>query len=813
MAYRITNGAGTNFNTAANWDEGVNTPTIHASTSITVSSGGVFSVAFTAPNTTNQCTGVLVPVAARGSAGDIVATLQENSAGWVDVAGATATIAITSLVASTHVFFKFGTPYTFAATTAGYYRIKLNTSGASGTTSIAADSGGANFAYIAYMNNNVVPGAGDDIHVVSPNQGSALSISLDTSPSIGSGGNTSVPTFRSWQNAVVLSNNGQLCWPTGTSRTLTPKGNILVESGGWYQMGQTSAKIAAGVTARTQFDQNAVTCNYGIVHLVGGKITLQGADKTYKKTTLSSGVGTAASPFVSVDSVDWSVGDELLFVPVSNNAANYDESEIRFIITKNSATSYVLSATSGGGEAAFTYSHTAGVVFNLTRQVLIDTTDTTKAWYWDLNETTTIGNLDFDGCRLETTGSGVASRTCLTFSNLSTEFFTADDVVIYRQAGTQGVTFGQNNDVRTFTWLIAYDCNATGNAGAIFASSLRNKTFQNCYVVDSLSRGFYFGAASTTTFTDCAAWACGRTTTTDGAFGLQNTSNVFMDTCEAHANRGPGVELSSAPLITGVDCAFGSKGVNGVADFYAAADAFNTGFFENTLLGSATVFSGYTGQADGSELTFQKFDQTENDHRWYTPYGIAQTTGAGLSDTNVRTASSLALRIAPENSSHGFIWDFKVIARASSYSNILGFIQKNAAFGTDDVIVDFYLPGLIPGTDTPSATVTMADNTSWNVFNLAASYVGTVPLYSTVRITAKSATASAYAYVDDLYNGTNVITAMDTWYRGKPSEIMFEQLGDAAAVWAVATSTFTTTGTVGYLMTRLLTVAKFLGLK
>ena len=150
-------------------------------------------------------------------------------------------------------------------------------------------------------------------------------------------------------------------------------------------MGQTSAKIAAGVTARLLFDQNAVTTNYGIVHLNGGKISLQGADKTYKKTTLSSGVGTAASPFVSTDSVDWSVGDELLFVPVSNNAANYDETETRFIITKNSATSYVLSATSGGVEAAFTYSHAAGTVFNLTRQVLIDTTDITKAWYWDLN--------------------------------------------------------------------------------------------------------------------------------------------------------------------------------------------------------------------------------------------------------------------------------------------------------------------------------------------------------------------------------------------------------------------------------------------
>ncbi len=73
MAYRVTNGAGTSFNTTTNWDEGVNTPSIHASTSITVTSGGVTSATFTAPNITNACTGVLVPIAARGTAGNIIA--------------------------------------------------------------------------------------------------------------------------------------------------------------------------------------------------------------------------------------------------------------------------------------------------------------------------------------------------------------------------------------------------------------------------------------------------------------------------------------------------------------------------------------------------------------------------------------------------------------------------------------------------------------------------------------------------------------------------------------------------------------------
>ena len=810
MAYRIPNGVGTNFNQPANWDEGVNTPTIHATTNITVTAGGVTSATFTAPNITNACTGVLVPVATKGTAGTITATLQENSAGWVDVAGATATINIAALVASTHVFFQFGTPYVFAATTADYYRIKLNTVGAAGTTSIAADSGAANFSYIAYMNSNVVPTTGDDIHFQSPNQGAELAVSLDASPSIGSGTNTSVPVFRSWGNAMVFSNNGVLSWPTGTSRTVTCKGNVLLENAGELRMGATGAKIAAGVTARLAFDQNGTTTNYGLVQLNGGKLILQGADKTFKKTTLSSGVGTAASPFVTADSVDWSVGDELIFVPVSNNATNYDETEVRFIITKNSVTSYVLSATSGGAEVAFTYSHTAGPVFNVTRQVVIDTTDITMAWYGDLNETTAVGNIDLDGCRLETIGSTTTNRTTLTLSNLATEMFTADDVVFYRLPGNSGVVFGNNNNTRTYTWLIFFDFNSTiANQGAFFLSSLRNKRLENCYVIDSQTRGFFLGAVSSCDFIDCAAWACGRTATGSAGWGLQNSTNIFMDSCEAHANRSPAFEMATMASLEVVDSQFGNKGTNSAADIAVTTDNYTTAVFDNCLFGSSTLISNYLNGTDGTDIAFHKFNQTANDHRWYTKYGSARSTGAGLADTTVLTAGSLACRLSPEDATTGQSLGFEILVRAGEAAYCIGQIKKNAAMAADTVQVDLYLPG----SQTADDTYIMPTDSNWNVFNVAALYSGTEDLYARVAITAKSTTASAHAYIDDLYNGTNAITALDVWYKGKPSPIMFEQLGDAAAVWAVATSTLTTAGTTGYLLTKLLTLAKFLGLK
>lgn len=791
MAYRVTNGAGTAFATAANWDEGVNTPSIHASTNISVTAGGVFSATFTAPNTTNACTGVLVPIAAKGTAGNIVATLQESS---VDVAGATATVAITSLVASTHVFFKFTTPYVFTSTAAGRYRIKLNTSGASGTTSIAADSGGANFAYISFMNNNVAPTSGDDIFVVSPNQGASLVMSLTSSPSIGSGGNTSVPTFRSWQNAITLSNNGVLSWDTTTSGTLTCKGNVLNENGGELRMGSPSAKVAAGVTAKLRFDQNGTTTNYGYQHLSGAKTILQGADKTFKKTTLSSGVGTAASPLITADAVDWSVGDELIFKPMTDSATNYNEVEVRFIITKNSATSYVVSTTAGGAEAALTYTHTSGDILNVTRQVVIDTTNVAQAWYADFSETTAASNVNLDGCRLETFGGATASKTTIIFSNLATELCELDDVVFYRNLGSN-VTLNNNNDTRTYTWLICYS--ATGNH--FTPGSLRNKTFQHCYFVSAVNSGLVFNATSNNTFTDCHIWACPNTASGQG-ISMTNSVKCTFDSCKIDACRTNALSFSNASDMSYFDCSFGVDAANTTADINMVTDAYNTALFDNCLFGSTTTITGYTNMADGSEVKFHKFNQTENDHRWYTPYGSARSTGAGLADTNVRTSGTLNVRIAPENATTGFCWDFQILAKANSAVSIFGFIQKNAAFGTDDVTAELYLPGLVPGTDTPSDTYAMPDNTSYNVFTLAANHTGSVPLLATVRIKGQTTTASAYLYVADLYNGSNDIISLKTWDKGKPSQIMFEQLGDASAVWAVLTSTLTTSGTIGNLL-------------
>jgi hypothetical protein len=90
MAYRVSNTTG-NASSTTLWDTVTNVPTLHASTNVTINNAGTpsFTAGYTAPNTVNTATGVLVYINARGTAGTLTVTLQEST---VDTA-ATASIA------------------------------------------------------------------------------------------------------------------------------------------------------------------------------------------------------------------------------------------------------------------------------------------------------------------------------------------------------------------------------------------------------------------------------------------------------------------------------------------------------------------------------------------------------------------------------------------------------------------------------------------------------------------------------------------------------------------------------------------------
>lgn len=793
-----------NFSAAGTWNQIANTPTIHASSNVTVTGGGIQSATFTAPNTTNAVTGVLVYISGVGTAGNLVATLQESG---VDTA-ATVTVAITSLKNGGWVFLKLATPYVYTTTGAGAYRWKLNTSGASGTTSVAANSGGTVFAYLSSHDITGTPTTGDDIYIAGNNLAELVVTVDDTSRLVGSAAATGVPAVRNVTAAINLSNSGKLRWNTAADATLECKGQIEVAVDGYLEIGTVASPLTFANPGILIMDQNGTSGNHPINVETAGRFIAQGTANTSTtlwKTTYSSGAGTAASPLITATAVDWSVGDRIV---ITGNAS-YDQFEERYIITKNSSTSYVVSSTSGGAETALTYTHSTNcVILNLQRSVTIKSKTTTESFYIR-NLATTAGYFDIDWANFEYVGGTTTGASGLSIASTGTsQTGTCDYSVCYKPID-RGFTWTQGRIQTTYTGNIAYQVGgSTANGGFYLTTAPNNKAFVDCFAVGCRASGFMYNPASNIAMTGCQAWNNNTANVTAAGFRLDGSNTMTMTNCSIQANRAQGVHLSSTINLIGTGCHIGDYGTNTV-DFLAFSDTFNDVLFKDSVFGSATLVSNYLNTIPGSEYKFDEYQQTENRHIWYTAYGSAQSTGAGLPDTTVRTAGSLAVRLSPEEATTGFIWEYKIAANAGTYVSANGFIKKNATFGTDDILVELFLPGSL----TADASYTMPDDTTWDAFNIGADYsAGTVDRYATVRVSAKSATAGAYCYVDDLYNGTNSITALDVWENGKPSEIMFEQLGDAAAVWAVSTAGLTISGTTGKKLVDDLTKGQYIAL-
>lgn len=771
-----------------------NTPTLHASTNITISTSNLFTATFTAPNLVNAVTGCFLYIVAPGTVGqNITVTLQDNT---VDTT-ATATLSTTNIVANSWNYFSFGTPYTYASLAAGRYRFKVVASG-SGSHTGAADSGAANLAFMAIDNQTATPGANDDIIVGSPNLGSVVTTTLDGTQSFGSGASTTITTSqRTFGAAISVLYNGKIVCDTAANTTITCKGSVIQYSGGEFSPAP-GTKIFS-----FSYDENGTGGNFGMLTCPGGKFKPQGASRTYDRTTLVSGVGTAASPLVVTDSVDWAVGDEIIISATSNNATNYNESESRFIITKNSATSYVVSTTSGGAEAAFTYSHAAGArIYNVQHSVIFKTTNSSHGWYWN-NQNVTSGNVDLDFVRLETVGAAITDKTGLMMLIGSTGTIMMDNICVYRPM-YRGIYLQSSTIQETYTKVIVCQQNSsTDNVSPIDVTSyVANKTFTNFVSIGNNRLGVFCTTANCT-WNNLYINACGSASTTYGGLALNSCFNNTFNNIEINACRVRGLWLYNSDLNTWIGGSVGTTGTHGTSDIYIYPASFVGAYFDATSFGSSQLVNNYTSALSGTNIRFNKLNNTVNNHLTYYNTGIVRSTGASLADTTVRTAGTLNLRFAPEDATTGIVYEYLVLARASSYVQASGFLYCNAAFvsaSDSSITVDLYLPG----STTPDATKTMTEtataSSSDAVFALASYYNGTVPAYARVRITVKTATAAAYVYLADIFNGTNDITNLKTWYQGLPSPIMFEQLGDSQAVWNVLTSTMTTDGTAGKML-------------
>jgi hypothetical protein len=802
-----------NWSAAATWARVGASSTFHASsTSSDLTGTPQFTDTFTAPNTTASAVGFIAYLTSLSQSNSTyTVTLQEyDGSTWVDKNTGTFTTTGTVSLSGDYVLFTI-TPYVYTTTTANRYRYKMERTGGSGGLFRARlRSAGTNWGIFALDDRGAEPVDTDTVMVCSGDPGGAsLTVTVDGTRAVGNAGTTTNALDPTTQDMAILQGGQKsvVKWDTSASAQLTVKGMWSMVSG-TIEMGDKTTAYPAANTAKLVWNENGTSGNYGLYTAgnSGSYIYLNGAAPTAYAVDYVSGSGTTASPLITSGDLG-AVGDEIAIAATGA----YGETEYKFIKTKNSATSYVLADTAGGAEAGLTYTHsTDAKVCNLQRNVIVTSTNTSHAWYFYLQASGTQHEYFFQNARYEYLGNsgvgkfGIAIGYSTGQANCQMSAFTGNvgygslysTLYWYQIPTPSGATYDDNIFCRT---------TASSGTFGVTTISVANKTCNRWYFLDLRSAGASWGGFAACTMNDFYFAGCNTANVGNQSAMLLtgSTNQVTFNRAKFLTSRRASISMVTQN-VTGLkfyDSAF-APGVDNTIDVWLVSNSyFVDALFSNCTFGSTTLVSNYLNQLSGSELRFHRYNQTANEHRWYTPQGSGRSSGAGLSETTVRTAGSLALAVLPEDATDGFSWTVKLPATPATTVFLNGYVQRNATFSSGACKVELFLPGTLL-TAAPDATYTFPTTTgSWLPFNISAYYSGTESLLATVRFTGVTATAGAEFYVDDLFDAgtTNKVAGLDVWDEGKPAPVLAatDVSAVAAQVWAYPTVGLTTAGTTG----------------
>ena len=263
---------------------------------------------------------------------------------------------------------------------------------------------------------NGIPGSGDTIsvgHIIGIRNN--LSLGTDTS------GTTS---------AITITSGGKLKWgdpdneigggasPVNASWTLTLTGRIDIQTGGEWEIGNSTYEIPSSYVATVDFSSGS----YSFENIIRGTITLYGAsdyhmgDTEYQRTQLTNDVYQGNDrTFNTKAAVDWEVGDEI-WVGIGGYRGKYSSGEYPFsnefhperitIKTKISASSYT---------ADFSYTHRGGseygeILVNGDRNIIIKSDSDGMSFHMDGDTSQSsrppTGIVDISWVRFENLGFG-----------------------------------------------------------------------------------------------------------------------------------------------------------------------------------------------------------------------------------------------------------------------------------------------------------------------------------------------------------------------------------------------------------------------
>lgn len=549
MAMLISRATG-NFTSSSTWGvadsaTGSQLTNPSASTSVTGTSY-TYSSTFTGTNA-SVCDGIALFLRRNGTTGTITVALSDDN-------GTTATRSLTvnagDLPADeSWVFFEFGSTLTLDGGTD--YRIGvLCSSGGSGAT-VYRDGTANNWARIISTTTTAAPAATDTMLVVGELTGAgtsnAFTVTMNSTANTDYGTGTATATVPSQTNTQAFTGlqigvGGTLTWGTSaaTNHLLRLSGNLVVWSGGTYNMGTTGTPCPRDSSMQLEFDCAAADGDHGFCVMNGATVNIQGQSRTSGKnvwwTLLNTDEAIGQTVLGVADDTGWLSGDR---IAIASTTRTRTESETRTL--SGNATATELTVSSGLTFAHSGTSPTQAEVILLTRNVRIQSVSSTHMSYMFVNNTPIV---DIDWCEFRYMGTtsfdkfGIACR--ITTGSLNVAFCAFSD------SDGSALTLGSSAAIAGSAQVLEnccfWSCATTTGPMIQFPGQGQTAgtfTLQNIIVIgNSAQTGFQLGTLPTTaTVGSLRAISCNNGI----AFQIQNDLLYEWNNFVAHSNNGAGL--------------------------------------------------------------------------------------------------------------------------------------------------------------------------------------------------------------------------------------------------------------------------------
>lgn len=759
--------------------------------------------------------------------------------------------------------FRFATPY--AVTTAGgTWRFEI--SNATGTNNWNLwTSDGTNPFYITWCDNQMSFTSADTIVVMD-------SIAIDATTTLSASTSYNTGDTARAPSAIVCANDDPtpdnvslLTWDGSASRTLTVNTFIMLGAHSGFRAGTSASPITYANRGKIIFTNPTTIgsyngfmgiCAHGNVTNTAGEhkvnVFVYGEVPSNRVATLASTANNGQPDIVTTSDMSgvWQVGD-LVSVGGTGGSQNFATNTIAsFAGTTITLTNNIVNARSATAK-----------VFNMERfgfELAISNTNTAIQCILRYPN-----NLILSGCVMQGVGwkTGRANNET-TEDGTNQTGTTIDDCVSYRASATGVSSFFTSMSVnhkgfrmrRTHLHAMTMQGSFIGNS--FNTSALPNPTdgaltVQDCIFqnYNSSNWNFFFPSVITGNHfcghqsgNNYAMWINGDRITCTGNEYLNNSVALVIGTIVSailgenryngnsvciNINGYPVNELSYDDIFGDViandrEMEFGQNNVQNVVP------AFDFELKDMEIDAGGLTLGSSQGPISGtieSILRVTNFDGTAKDDRGYLTNGLFQRTGIGLSDTTTRTSGGYAIRLQPNRSPNVLSWPHKQVLRRIPTGDIQNQTMtlsvwcyiNNTAYDAGT----YQYPRLYVKYDNATTSYAEATATFGSWQRLTVTFTPTTDfgqIEAWVTCMTDATTSNAYVYFDDFevqYPAGYVLNlgALDLWANATPVWPPISTLASVGSVWDELLASHTVSGSFGKFVAKLLTVAKFIGLK